>query len=124
MKLLITRATTLLAIAGIASLAWQSHAAEKRSISDVMKDAMKGESSLHKKVALGKGTDDDAAKLLDYFKSLSAETPPVGDAASWKAKTDRLIAAAQGVVDKKSGATGELQMAGNCKACHNEHKSD
>jgi len=96
--------------------------ATKRDIDTVMKEAMKGDASLHKKVATGKGTPEDAAKLLDYVKSLPAESPPEGDAASWKEKTSKLIEAAQSVVDGKPGATQSLQLAGNCKACHSEHK--
>lgn len=94
----------------------------QRDISSVMKDAYKGDASLHKKVATGKGTPADAAKLLDYVKSLPAESPPEGDAASWKEKTTKLIEAAQAVVDGKPGATTSLQTAGNCKACHSVHK--
>lgn len=94
----------------------------QRDISSVMKEAYKGDASLHKKVATGKGTPADAAKLLDYVKSLPAESPPEGDAASWKEKTSKLIEAVQAVVDGKPGATSTLQTAGNCKACHSEHK--
>ncbi len=96
--------------------------ATKREIDVVMKEAMKGDTSLHKKVATGKGTPEDAAKLLDYVKSLPAESPPERDAASWKSKTAKLIEAAQAVADGKPGATQLLQTAGNCKACHSEHK--
>lgn len=120
----ITHIRIPLVVAGCLLAGWslQADNAAKRSISSVMKDAMKGDASLHKTVSLGKGTDDDATKLLDYYKSLPAETPPEGDAASWKDKTEKLIAAAQAVVDKKPGAAAQLQTAGNCKACHNEHK--
>ncbi len=122
MKRLIIHASIILAISCSAGSALRVFAAEKHSIGNVMKEAMKGETSLHKRVALGKGTDEDAAKLLAYFQSLPAEMPPEGDAASWKEKTEKLIAAAQSVVDKKPGATAQLQTAGNCKACHNVHK--
>jgi hypothetical protein len=112
-----------LVLAGCLLAGWSLQAnPAKRSISTVMKDAMKGDSSLHKKVALGKGTDSDATALLDYYKSLPTETPPKGEATSWQEKTAKLVAAAQAVVDKKPGATEQLQTAGNCKACHNEHK--
>ena len=92
------------------------------SIEDVMKDAMKGETSLYKKVATGKGSDADNAKLLEYVKSLPGEKPEKGDAASWKEKTEKLVKAVEDVVAKKPGATNELQTAGNCKACHSVHK--
>jgi hypothetical protein len=112
-----------LVVAGCLLAGWSLQAdSAKRSISTVMKDAMKGDSSLHKKVALGKGTDSDAVALLDYYKSLPAETPPKGETTSWHDKTTKLVAAAQAVVDKKPGANEQLQAAGNCKACHNEHK--
>lgn len=94
------------------------------SIESVMKDAMKGDASLYKKVALGKGTDADNAKLLEYVKSLPGEKPSKGDAASWKEKTERLVKAVEDVVAKKPGATNELQTAGNCKGCHNLHKGE
>jgi cytochrome c556 len=106
----------------VAAAALHAADATKRDIDTVMKEAMKGETSLHKKVATGKGSKEDAVKLLDYFKSLPAETPPEGSAESWKEKTGKLIEAAQAVVDGKPGATNGLQTAGNCKACHSEHK--
>ena len=92
------------------------------SIESVMKDAMKGEASLYKKVATGKASDAENAKLLEYVKSLPGEKPEKGDAASWKEKTEKLVKAVEDVVAKKPGATNELQTAGNCKACHNVHK--
>lgn len=110
---------TTLALVAVLSLVSAATAAD---ISTVMKEAMKGNASLHSKVATGKGTPEDAKKLLEYFKSLPAESPPEGDAASWKEKTGALLEAAQGVVDGKPGATKTLQEAGNCKACHSVHK--
>ena len=96
--------------------------AESKVIETVMKESMKGDNSLYKKVALGKGSDADAAKLLAYVKQLRAEKPPKGDDASWKSKTAALVKATQDVVDKKPEAHLVLQKAGNCKACHSEHK--
>lgn len=89
-----------------------------------MKNAMKGEASLYKKVATGKGSDADNAKLVEYVKSLPGEKPDKGDAASWKTKTDKLVKAAEDVAAKKPGAGQQLQTAGNCKACHSVHKGD
>lgn len=107
-------------IAALAALV--SVSAQANEIETVMKEAMKGNNSLHSKVATGKGTPEDAQKLLAYFKKLPSENPPEGDSASWKKKTSTLIDAAQGVVDGKPGATKNLQEAGNCKACHSVHK--
>ncbi len=114
--------TTLLILALAATTGLFAADVTKRDIETVMKESMKGDASLHKKVATGKGTKADAEKLLDYVKSLPAETPPEGDAASWKEKTEKLVAAVQAVVDGKPEATQGLQEAGNCKACHSVHK--
>jgi hypothetical protein len=93
-------------------------------IKTVMKEAMKGDKSLFKNVTLGKGTDADAQKLLEYVKALSTQEPPKGDKAAWKAKVDLMVKSAEDVVAKKSNAGFELQKAGNCKACHADHKED
>ncbi|MCW0217481.1 MAG: hypothetical protein OJI67_04070 [Prosthecobacter sp.] len=106
----------------ILSLAAFTSLSASDAIETVMKEAMKGDASLYKKVATGKGTPEDATKLLEYVKALPAESPPEGSAASWKEKTATLVAAAQDVAAGKSGATAVLQKAGNCKACHSEHK--
>ena len=113
----IRSAICLAAFAATASLA----NAESK-IDTVMKEAMKGETSLYKTVSLGKGTDADAAKLLAYVKQLGGEKPGKGDAASWASKTSALVKAVEDVVAKKPNASIELQKAGNCKACHSEHK--
>ncbi len=111
-----TTACAILAFAITASLA---SAAE---IKDVMKTAMKGETSLYKTVATEKGTQADADKLLACLKNLKGKKPPKGDQAAFDEKVAKLIAAAEGVAAKKPGATAQLQTAGNCKACHSEHK--
>lgn len=106
------------------ALAVSASFASAASIEDVMKDAMKGDASLYKKVATGKGSDADNAKLLDYVKNLPGEKPSKGEEASWKEKTEKLVKAVEDVVAKKPGATNTLQTAGNCKACHSVHKGD
>lgn len=97
--------------------------AAETKIGKVMKESMKGESSLYKTVALGKGTDADAAKLLAYVKQLPAEKPPEGTAESWAKKTGALVKAVEDVAAKKPDAILVLQKAGNCKACHTDHKA-
>jgi hypothetical protein len=111
---------SILAFAAYAGLT--ANTAQANGIDTVMNEAMKGKTSLHSKVATGKGTPADAQKLLEYYKTLPAGKPPEGDAASWEEKTAKLIKAAQGVADGKPGATQVLQEAGNCKACHSVHK--
>ena len=111
-------ATVALALLVTASLGF---AAESK-IGDMMKKSMKGETSLYKQVSLGKASDADAQKLLDYVKILPAETPSKGEKASWDEKTAALVKAVEDVVAKKPNALLALQKAGNCKACHSEHK--
>lgn len=91
-------------------------------IEDVMKAAMKGDSSLYKKVATGKGTQADADKLLACLKNLEGKKPPKGEQASYDEKVGKLIKAAEGVAAKNPGALQQLQTAGNCKGCHTAHK--
>lgn len=86
----------------------------KHTIADVMKVAMKG--GLCKKVASGKGSDDEKKQLVELFESLGKNTPPKGDAKAWKEKTDALLDAA------KKGDGKALGKAANCKACHDAHK--
>lgn len=113
-----TAICTALAFATTLSLA------AELKIKDVMKEAMKGDKSLFKTVSLQQGTDEDAKKLLEYVKSLPSQKPPKGDEASWKEKTEKLIVATEDFVAKKPNAQLALQKAGNCKACHADHKED
>ena len=115
-----TTLTTALAFAVTATVAF----AAGSKIGAVMKTVMKGDTSTYKLVATGKGTDADVKKLVDCLKGLAGTRPPRGDAASWQAKTGALIKAAEDVAAKKPGALLALQKAGNCKACHSEHKGD
>jgi hypothetical protein len=113
------KSTLIVAVSVLSSITLAS-----ADISTVMKEAMKGDTSLYKKVATGKGDDADVQKLLAYFKTLPAEKPEKGEAASWQEKTSKLIAATEGVAAKTPGALQTLQTAGNCKACHSVHKGD
>jgi hypothetical protein len=86
----------------------------KYKIADVMKIAMKG--GLCGKVAKGDASDEEKAKLVELFTALSQNTPPKGDADSWKEKTGALLKAA------KAGDGAALKKAANCGACHKAHK--
>jgi hypothetical protein len=94
--------------------------AAKINTKEVMKVAMK--EGLCKKVADGKGTKEDAQKLVELFTALAANEPPKGDAESWKMKTEVLLAAAKACAEGKEGSGAELGKAANCAACHKEHK--
>ena len=93
-------------------------------ISDVMKNAMKGDASLYQRVAKGQASDDDAQLLFKYVSTLKDKTPPRGDQSSWDRKTKALISAAQQVAFGNKQAIRALQTAGNCKSCHSSHKEE
>lgn len=86
----------------------------KYTTAQVMAKAMKG--GLCTKVATGKASDAEKKELVELFEALAANTPPKGDAASWKEKTGALVAAA------KSGDGAALKAAANCAGCHKVHK--
>ena len=92
----------------------------KHTIKQVMKVAMKD--GLCKKVAGGKGTQEDKNKLLDAFLSLLENKPKKGDAASWNAKAGALVVASAKVAVGRKGAEAELKKAASCGACHKVHK--
>ena len=113
-----TALCTLLALGTTATLAF---AAESK-INNVMKAVMKGDTSTYKLVCTGKGTPADAEKLAKCLKGLAGTKPPKGDSAAWDKKVKELIQAADDVVANKPNASQTLAKAGNCKACHSEHK--
>lgn len=107
---------------GLVSFATMSlgQSEEKPSIKQIMKDAFKGD--LLRKVGTGQASDQEKAKLLSYAKIMAEETPPKGDADSWKMKTQAFVEAAQAAVDGKEDASTLLKKSTNCKACHGPHK--
>ncbi len=78
----------------------------KYTIKQVMAKAMKGKG--YQKL--------EKDEQIDLFVALAANMPPMGDAASWKAKTDALVAAA------KDGDIAKVNAAANCGACHGAHQ--
>lgn len=121
MKLVVVAALclSLVGLSGVFSTA-QDKGAPKHTTKEVMKEAMKG--GLCAKVAGGKGTKEDAEKLVELFTALSQNKPAKGEADSWKEKCGALVAAAKGVASGDKGAGAKLKTAANCKACHDAHK--
>ena len=119
-----TRVLAALAFLAVGGTALTLVAEEKLDIGAVMKKAFKGKQSLAVKVIEGKASADEAKNFLELVKTLGANKPPQGDMASWKAKTDALVKAAEGVVAGQAGATAELRVATNCKACHKVHNPE
>ena len=97
-----------IALMGFAFLIGTNEAQDKPkfTIKQVMAKAMKG--GAYKKL--------DEAERVALFTALTANTPPAGTEADWKAKCDALIAAA------KSGDAKKLDAAANCMSCHKAHK--
>ena len=117
MKLLASLSIAALVLAGNAS-------ADEVTISDIMKNAMKGDTSLYKSVAEGTGSKEDAKRFLAYAEALEKLSPPKGDESSWKRKTGDLTKAAKAATYGTKAGQMALQRAGNCKSCHSAHKED
>ncbi|MCB1225153.1 MAG: hypothetical protein KDK99_05015 [Verrucomicrobiales bacterium] len=111
----------LLALLAVAA---STHAADELTIETIMKDAMKGDTSLYKRVSNGSASKDDAKRFLAYAEALTKQTPPKGDEASWKRKTGELAKAAKAASFGTKQGQLALQRAGNCKSCHSAHKED
>lgn len=108
---------------------WQLNAAESNedAIKEVMKTyhkAPKGTDAICKKALDGKASPEELKKLVASYKVLITTKAPKGDAASWKEKTTKLLAAAQSLEKGETDAANKYKEAVNCKACHSAHKPD
>ncbi|MSU35224.1 MAG: hypothetical protein EXS36_08935 [Pedosphaera sp.] len=111
------------------SLVWQVNAADANedAIKEFMKayhKAPKGTDPTCKKASNGEASKDELKKLVAGYKIMCSAKPPKGDAASWKEKTTKLLAAAQGLEKGGADALAKYKEAVNCKACHSVHKPD
>lgn len=94
-------------------------------IKQVMKDfhkAPKGTDPVCKKALDGKASPEELKKLIAGYKAMIAAKPPKGDEASWKEKTTKLCAAAQGLEKGGAEAQAKYKAAVDCKGCHSVHK--
>ena len=91
-------------------------------IKAMMERSHKGRDNIASEVRNGRGTEEDVKKLLAEYKSITAQKPAVGDAKSWKARTDAVIAALNDLVAKKPGAVDRVHSATECRACHEAHR--
>lgn len=120
MRKLVTVALVAVAAIGVVSLV---RAEDKKTIKEVMKAAhTPPANSLLVKVSGGKGSKEDAEKLLALYKDLAENEPKKGDKDKFKEKVEPIVKAAQAVVDGEKGAGPKLRMAVNCMNCHKEHK--
>ena len=94
----------------------------KYTVEEIMKAVFKGDDSIAKKVAQGKGTKEDLAKLAEYVESLPANDAPQGDPAGWKKKTTAVLDAVSALREEKPGALTQFKLATDCKSCHSVYR--
>jgi hypothetical protein len=95
----------------------------RRVVIAAMRRVFRGPDALIEKAAAGEASQTDKQKLLKVLTGMAAVPAARGDAASWKARTEALVAAAQDLVDGKEGARDRLRAASACKACHLAHRA-
>jgi cytochrome c556 len=91
---------------------------------DIAHKAPKGEKKLCEKIVGGTATDAEVKTALDAYKAIGDTKPPRGDAAEFKGKVAKLIAATEDVLAKKDGAAAGYKAAVNCKECHSKFKPE
>ena len=121
-----TITTAVATLMGSIVLVPQLHAdANDDAIKKVMDDyhkAPKGTDPIYKKAEDGKATPDELKGLVAAYESLVKCTPPKGDPASWKEKTEKLLAAAKALQKGDAGAADAYKAAVSCKDCHSVHR--
>lgn len=95
-----------------------------KSISDVMVSTHKGRESLVNRVRNGNGTAADIDLLLLQYKFVAKQEPPKGDKDEWVKKTKALVDTTTALKVNREAALEKFKEASNCKACHDEHRSD
>ncbi|MCF7959502.1 MAG: hypothetical protein K9M08_02060 [Pirellula sp.] len=119
------RLVSSIAIAAILLLGF-SHAnsfnAEKKTIKEVMKAGLAGNTSLLKKVLGGDASAEEKMKLLDLYIDLVENDAPKGDETEWKMMAGMAMLTAAKVVAGREGAIDELKKASDCKSCHDKFK--
>ena len=119
------RLVSSIAIVAILLLGF-SHAnsfnAEKKTIKEVMKAGMAGNTSLLKKVLSGDASAEEKMKLLDLLIDLVDNDAPKGDETEWKMMAGMSMLTAAKVVAGREGAIDELKKATDCKSCHDKFK--
>lgn len=96
--------------------------AEKKTIKEVMKAGLAGNTSLLKKVLGGDASAEEKMKLLDLYIDLVENDAPKGDETEWKMMAGMAMLTAAKVVAGREGAIDELKKASDCKSCHDKFK--
>ena len=84
--------------------------------------APEGQKKICEKIVAGTASDEEVKQTLEAYKAAADTKPPRGDAAVFKEKFGKLIAATEDVAAKKPGAAEAYKAAVSCKACHSEFK--
>ena len=92
------------------------------AIKKMMESTHKGRDNIASEVRNGRGTEDDVKQLLAAYKGIAPLKPAVGDAKSWKSRTDAVIAALSDLAAKKPGAVDRVHSTTECRACHEAHR--
>ncbi len=114
-------------IAGGALISGLNAAEGKDPTKEFMKlyhKAPKGTDPVCKKAVDGKASKAELTQLVAGYKAMCSAKPPKGDDASWKEKTEKLLAAAQALQSGAPDGAAKYKEAVNCKACHSAHKPD
>jgi hypothetical protein len=125
MRLLVSGICAALVVTMVSTANFQAGEKEKPklNIKQVMKQAHAGQAkSLLAKVATGKASDEEKAKLVALYVSLSQNEPPKGDVEDWKERTSNLVNLAKAAQKGDEGAGEKLMKAAACMVCHTAHK--
>ena len=113
----------LLAVVVLLSVpAIRSFADDTLTVKQVMDKYHKGKEAPVQTVLAGKADAALLKELLAAYQSMAAQKPSQGDEAVWKTKTNALVEATQGLIDKKADAAAAFKTAVDCKACHSVYK--
>src|SRR4051812_9625272 len=123
---LVVMSAAALSLALVSTTSYAADSSEKESPTKVfMKKyhkAPQGVDPVSKRAAAGKATPQELKELAAGYHAMMKDTPPKGDAASWKEKTTKLASAADALVKGEPDAQARFKEASNCKVCHDAHK--
>lgn len=114
----------LAVVLAVAGTAWGFTVEDaKYTTKQIMKAAHGGgPNSLLNKVAGGKATDAEKAKLVDLYSSMPLNKAKKGDADEYKKMGEAMVTAAKAAKAGEDGWKDKLKTATNCKACHDSFK--
>ncbi len=95
---------------------------DKPTIKKIMTDTHKGDDSIVKQIAAGKGTPSQVSEVLADYKILIDLKPPRGTEEDWKQRTSKVISAAEALQAGDKSAVATFKTATTCKNCHELHK--